>query len=174
MTSNLVAKPSRWQSKQWNTQRTKRGDILPPWARICQIGGKGTAQIHYLGFLDFADPSQKLNTIQCGSTAAGVCICKGQERSNKQFIQPSQTAKHTSFVKHLAQLRKRQTTKNASSGHEPISVQSAKSARRKKKSVFYDPSNILSFFSRGATANRLIIIADINTKNIIQFIMTVR
>ena len=33
---------------------------------------------------------------------------------------------------------------------------------------------ILSFFSRGATANRLIIIVDINTKKIIQFIMTVR
>ena len=33
---------------------------------------------------------------------------------------------------------------------------------------------ILSFFSRGATANRLIIIVDINTKKIIQFIMIVR
>ena len=33
---------------------------------------------------------------------------------------------------------------------------------------------ILSFFSRGATANRLIIIVDISTKRIIQFIMTMR
>ena len=43
MTSNLVAKSSRWRSK-WR-------DILPPCARICQLDGKGIAQIRYLGFL---------------------------------------------------------------------------------------------------------------------------
>ena len=51
MTSNLVAKPSRWRSKWRNIQGAKRGDILPPCARICQLDGKGTAQIRYLGFL---------------------------------------------------------------------------------------------------------------------------
>ena len=51
MTSNLVAKPSRWRLKWWNTWGAKRGDILPPYARISQLGEKGTAPIRYLGLL---------------------------------------------------------------------------------------------------------------------------
>ena len=31
--------------------RGQKEDVLSPYARICQLGGKGTAQNHYLGFL---------------------------------------------------------------------------------------------------------------------------
>ena len=51
MTSNLVAKPSRWRPKWRNTWGAKRGDSLPPYARISQLDGKGTAPIRYLDLL---------------------------------------------------------------------------------------------------------------------------
>ena len=64
-------------------------------------------------------------------TRAGVCIRKWSERPNKQFIGRQASKAH--IARHLSATIfsltfDRQTTKNMSSGHRPVSVQSAKLA----------------------------------------------